>query len=418
MSQSPRLNVRQTQRLQLNVSLLSSLRLLRHDQHSLRDHLADEALRLPALQLEPAPVQGWLPRWLMVWQDLAQRGKGDLALGGLAAASPGLAAHALQALPHLVPDRQDIPVAMALIEALAPSGWIDRPLAQIATETAKALDDVERVLSQLQRIEPPGLFARNLAECLRLQAEDAGQLDAVMESVLSRLDLLAAQDFTLLSRLAGCSVVDIFTRFRQLRSFQPKPGTLFSPAASPQREPDLTAEPEGDGWNIRLNRGALPTLTIDGTAEGAAEARLLLRLVEARNTTLLEVGRALLGHQRPALDHGLAALRPLTMQDLADALALHKSTISRVVAGTAVDTPHGTWWLRSLFSPDMGADLAAGALRAQLQRLVGAEDPAHPMSDADLARILSSGGVSIARRTVAKYRVQLHIPPRHRRRKA
>lgn len=363
-------------------------------------------------------MQGWLPRWLMVWQDLAQRGKGDLALGGLAAASPGLAAHALQALPHLVPDRQDIPVAMALIEALAPSGWIDRPLAQIATETAKALDDVERVLSQLQRIEPPGLFARNLAECLRLQAEDAGQLDAVMESVLSRLDLLAAQDFTLLSRLAGCSVVDIFTRFRQLRSFQPKPGTLFSPAASPQREPDLTAEPEGDGWNIRLNRGALPTLTIDGTAEGAAEARLLLRLVEARNTTLLEVGRALLGHQRPALDHGLAALRPLTMQDLADALALHKSTISRVVAGTAVDTPHGTWWLRSLFSPDMGADLAAGALRAQLQRLVGAEDPAHPMSDADLARILSSGGVSIARRTVAKYRVQLHIPPRHRRRKA
>lgn len=417
MSQSPRLNVRQTQRLQLNVSLLSSLRLLRHDQRSLREHLATEAQRLPALQLDMAPVRGWLPRWLTVWQDLAQRGKGDLALGGLAAAAPGLAAHALQALPHLVPDRRDVPVALALIEALAPSGWIDRPLLQIATETAKAVSEVERVLSQLQRIEPPGLFARNLAECLRLQAEDAGQLDPIMESVLSRLDLLAAQDFTMLGRIAGCSVVDIFTRFRRLRSFQPKPGTLFAPAASPQREPDLTAEPEGDGWNIRLNRGALPTLTIDATAEGAAEARLLLRLVEARNTTLLEVGRALLGHQRPALDHGLAALRPLTMQALADALALHKSTISRVVAGTAVDTPHGTWWLRSLFSPDMGADLAAGALRAQLQRLVGAEDPAQPLSDEDLARALSAGGVSIARRTVAKYRVQLHIPPRHRRRK-
>lgn len=418
MSQSPRLNLGQSQRLQLNMSLLSSLRLLRHDGHSLSAYLAEEAQRLPALQLGSTPAQGWLPRWSTVWQGLAQKGRGDMALGGLVAATPGLVAHALQALPRLVPDRQDQPIAIALIEALAPSGWIDRPLLQIASDTAKPLADVERVLFQLQHIEPAGLFARTLAECLRLQAKDAGQLDGVMESVLLRLDLLAAQDFTALARLADCSVVDIFTRFKQLRSFQPKPGTLFTPAASPQREPDLTAEPQGDGWKISLNRSALPTLDIDVTAEGAAEARQLLRLVEARNTTLLEVGQALLSHQRPALDHGLAALRPLKMQTLADAMGLHKSTISRVVAGAAVDTPHGTWWLRALFSPDMGADLAAGALRAQLQRLVATEDPAQPLADEDLARILSSGGVSIARRTVAKYRMQLHIPPRHRRRKS
>jgi RNA polymerase sigma-54 factor len=302
---------------------------------------------------------------------------------------------------------------------LEPSGWLGRPLSAIAGQVGVGLAEAESVLLKLQlRAEPTGLFARNLAECLRLQAEDAGELDPAMAVVLDRLDLVAQGQIDRLAREAGVDAATIRARIGTLRGYDPKPGAGFEPVAAPVREPDLIAEKHEGGWVVRLNRSALPTLTVaEGRGKGRAEARALVRMVEGRNMTLLAVGQEVLARQVAALDHGIGALVPMTMAEVAEALRLHESTVSRVVAGTAVDTPRGTWWLRALFTQSVReGGPAAGALRERLARLVAAEDPARALSDEALAEALAEGGGPIARRTVAKYRAMLGLPPAHRRR--
>lgn len=402
-----------TQRLAMSGALQSVLRVLRMDAEALAAFLEEQAAEIPALTLRPAvvPLGDWLPRW-------SGLGLGDTGQAAeMPQAEPSLYAHVTAALPGLVPQLADQQIALALTEALEPTGWLGRDLAGVAAELAVPVSRVAAVLQQMQKIEPAGLFARDLAECLRLQAADAGVLDGVMAVLLDNLALVAKADWPRLAGLAGCSVAEIQQRFAVLRGFNPKPGTAFSAVASPLREPDLLARKTPVGWSVELNRSSLPTLAIEETDASAPRARDVLRLIQTRNATLLLVGRAILAHQSRALDQGPTALRPLTMQALAEELSLHKSTVSRVVAGTAVDTPLGSWWLRSLFSADMGGDQASAALRARLARLVAAEDKARPLSDQALAQALSGEGAAIARRTVAKYRAALNIAPAHGRRR-
>ncbi|MDP2082171.1 MAG: RNA polymerase sigma-54 factor [Pseudotabrizicola sp.] len=407
------LQITQTHRMNLSLGLQTALHVLRADAAALIRYLEEQAAETPALVLRPVfPGAGdWLPRWSGV---LPHSGPDEVAT--LAAHGPSLMAHVVSAIPALVSGERDRKIALALADALEPSGWLGRRLEDIAAELGLSVDAVSPVLSRLHRIDPPGLFARDLAECLRLQAIDAEVTDPILTTMLSRLDLVASGDWATLARAAQTSEAEILVRFRLIRSFNPKPGASFAAIASPLREPDLIARQGEGGWQITLNHSALPALTIDPDASGAARAREVIRLVETRNTTLLNVAQAILSHQRAALDVGPSALRPLTMQSLAETIGLHKSTVSRVVAGAAVDTPHGTWWLRRLFSSDMGADTAAAALHARLARLVATEDAAQPMSDDALAQALCTDGAALARRTVAKYRAELRIPPAHRRR--
>jgi RNA polymerase sigma-54 factor len=201
-----------------------------------------------------------------------------------------------------------------------------------------------------------------------------------MRAVLDRLTLVARGEIDRLAREAGLTEAEVRTRIGRLRRYDPKPGTGFEAAAAPVREPDLIAEKTGTGWQVSLNRSTLPAVSVaEGRGKGRAEARAILRMIEGRNTTLLAVGQEILTRQAAVLDEGLGALVPMTMADVAAALALHESTVSRVVAGTSVDTPRGTWWLRAFFTraaQDGGP--AAGALRDRLARLVAAEDPATP----------------------------------------
>ncbi|MGL5009618.1 MAG: RNA polymerase factor sigma-54, partial [Paracoccaceae bacterium] len=293
-----------------------------------------------------------------------------------------------------------------------------RPVAAIAAEVGCSLAAALDVLTKLQKIEPTGLFARSLAECLSLQAAEAGVADAAMTVILDNLGLLAQGEFARLARLAGVGEADIAVRLRIIRSFDPKPGAAFMQGAAPVREPDLVARKEGDAWKIALNNSALPSLSLaaDRKLGRRAEARGLIALVQARNATVLRVGQEVLRRQWQALELGLGAVVPMRMADVAEALGLHESTISRVVAGTAVDTPRGTWWLRQLFSRDLGEGTSAVALRMRLANLIAGEAAGKPLSDAALAAALSEGGAVVARRTVAKYRSELRIPPAHARR--
>ncbi|MBC7739698.1 MAG: RNA polymerase sigma-54 factor [Candidatus Saccharibacteria bacterium] len=417
MSQRPRIQVTQTQRLQLNLGLQSSIRILRADSTELTRYLEEQAAENPHLKLDPPPmpVPGeWLPRWSQVF-----------VLGGAevdrAGPGPSLMAHVLSVIDHRIKGGTDRRIALALAEALEPSGWVGTPLATIAADLGVPSAAVEAILLRLQEIEPAGLFARDLAECLRLQAQEEGSYDAVMAQVLDRLDLLAAGNLSALAARIGVADTEIALRFRQIRAMNPKPGTEFDAlAVSHPREPDLLAKRStSGGWEVALNRSSQPALRIDEGAIGGnlGEARAVQRMVEARNSTVLRVGRAVLQRQVQALEVGARALVPMTMAEIAGELGLHESSVSRVVAGTSVDTPHGMWWLRRLFSQGVGADQVSGAaLRDRLARLVAGEPRGAPLSDDALAGALSTAGVSVARRTVAKYRAMLGIGPAHRRR--
>lgn len=415
MDAKPRIAVTTSQRLHLSLALQSSLRLLKADAAGLTRYLEEQAAENPALQLAPPPPGDWLPRW-----DSMFRGT-EPPPDRAESAPPSLIAHVTGWI-----ERQSLPpvearIALALAEALEPSGWLGAPLPRIARETAAPLAQVEAVLARLQMIEPAGLFARNLSECLRLQARAEGQPDPVLLGVIDHLDLVATGDTPRLARKFGVPEPAIIRAIRAIRAMNPKPGAQFDHLSAPIREPDLIARRGDLGWTVALNRSALPSLSVTpGRGQGQGPARALLRLVEARNTTLLRVGQEILRRQEAALDHGAARLVPMTMAEVAAPLGLHESTVSRVVSGTSVDTPRGTLWLRALFSARRGGEdaptLSAAALRARLADLVAREDRSQPLTDDALARALSAEGAIIARRTAAKYREVQGIPPAHRRR--
>lgn len=413
MKSRTRISIQQTQRLKLTTGLATSIRILRSDAQGLSRYLEEQAAENPQLVLTRVAGQDWLPRWTQ-------------ALGALdqdtdqAAAGASLMAHVFGLVAGLRLPAQEARIAEALAEALEPSGWLGRPLTWIATQVGASLAEVEAVLRRVQaEAEPTGLFARNLADCLRLQAAEAGELDPAMVAVLDRLDMVARGEVGRIAREAGLAEDDIRARIGALRRYDPKPGAGFEPHAAPLREPDLVATRGEAGWTVAINRSALPSVSLaEAKGPGRAEARAILRMVEGRNVTLLTVGQEIMARQVAALEQGMAALVPMTMAEVAEAVGLHESTVSRVVAGTAVDTPRGTWWLRALFTQAaQEGGPAAGALRDRLAQLIAGEDPGAPLSDAALAEALSDAGAPIARRTVAKYRAMLNLPPAGRRRR-
>jgi RNA polymerase sigma-54 factor len=416
-----------TQRLKLTLGLAASIRLLRQDASGLAMYLEEQAAENPHLRLSDTAADpgDWLPRW-----------HGTFAPGSgidhAPAAGPSLMGHVMAHLDRLFPAGTQRRVALVIAQAVEPSGWLGRPLAELAREAGVDLHHARGVLRQLQGIDPAGLFAQNLTECLELQLAEAGWLDDPMRKILSRLDLLAAGDVARLARLAGIDAAGVALRQRRIRSLNPKPGTLFEEGAAPVREPDLTLSREGGRWIVALNRSALPGVAVDaaaqgGSAERLAAAREILRQVQSRGATILTVAQEVFRRQSAALDHGMTALRPMTLADIAAALGLNVSTVSRAVSGTSVDTPSGTFWLRSYFSQGLrqrgeGEDrgTSATALRAEIVRLVSTEDRTAPLSDEAIADALAAafGGSAPARRTVAKYRALLAIPPCRSRRSA
>jgi RNA polymerase sigma-54 factor len=412
MTTRPRLTITTTQRLALTTTLSASLNMLKADAAGLTRFLEEAAAENPSLIVTPAerPPADWLPRWTGAFASAPAE--------TATAATPGLLAHVMADCDQRIKTATERAIALHIIEALEPSGWLGRPLADIARDAGCSLAAAEKVLAVLQQGEPRGLFARSLAECLRLQAAEAGADDATMAVILDHLDLLASGDTAALARRARVPEAAILARLRIIRTFDPKPGVAFQQGAAPVREPDLVARKVDGIWQVTLNRSALPgvALSPDRHAPGRAAARALVAMITERNSTLLRVGQEVLWRQAAALHSGLGAITPMRMADVAAATGLAESTISRVVAGTAVDTPRGTWWLRHLFSRDMGHGISAVALRDRVSALIAAEDPARPLSDDALATALSDGHAQIARRTVAKYRGLLRIPPAHARR--
>ena len=329
--------------------------------------------------------------------------------------------------------QQEQIVAYKFLEELEPTGWVDVTAKNVAIQTLVDLNVVEDVLDTLQMIEPAGLFARTLAECLKLQAKDKELLDETLENILDNLHLLGSGKFDLLKRRCGCNDEELAEKLRVIKSFDPKPGLQFSSEAINIREPDLKITKKDDGWLVTLNKSTLPSVVIDKTyaktvrkskmdaeqkefiKEKIAEANWLKNALQKRNDTMLRVGAEIAKRQTAFLEKGPSYIKPMILRDVAEAVDMHESTISRVTTGSLMETPQGTLELKSFFSVslqlnDDQSSQSSAAVKFKIRKLIENEQPQSPISDDEIVETLKSSGINVARRTVAKYRKVQNIP--------
>jgi RNA polymerase sigma-54 factor len=398
-------DLRQTRRLALTAGMLGALDILRMTNRELDRFLSEAASANAALVLRRGAITG---PGLPPDADNAP------------AARPSLIAHVLDRIDGAFPAGPSRALALAFAEALEPSGWISTDPGTVARQHGATAAEAQAVLAVLQGFDPPGLFAQSLRECLHIQAREAGLLDDAMAAVLERLDLLAAGRLDDLARRSGIAPARIEAAARTLRRFDPKPGAGFSVEPADLRGPDLIVERGPGGWSVTLNRRTLPTVSVapgDAADPARRAAQRIADMVSRRNGTLLRLAGELVRRQAAGLDHGRARLVPLRRSDLAEALGLHVSTVSRALAGLSLQTPLGVMPVDDLFPAALGDRASSAQAQDALLRAVAAEDPQRPLSDDALAAILTREGIPAARRTVAKYRAALRIPAAGRRRR-
>jgi len=424
------ISTRVSQGVTMTAQMQEAIALLQYTNTDLKRYIESEAEENPFIEFGPPPAaSGSL-------SAPAQHGRGlgdaDDIVARLAERPVSLYTHISQQFDVLFSDASERLIADRFLEALDAHGWLGEPLSEIAFACGLDMEAAEAFLHSVQRVEPAGLFARDLAECLTIQAQERNLLCPLMEKVLANLPRLAVADMAGLIRICKCSLRELREALKALRTLNPKPGADFDGGAPIEREPDLILQRVAGEWQVELNRSTLPAVPIDECAarsmrldaqarEYASErlrvARWLRRAVEHLNQTTLAIAAEIVRRQKAFLDHGQAHMAPMTLAHVADAVGVHESTVSRVTTGMLMVTPHGTLPLKRFFSTALshasgqaGDATSASAVRYRIEKIVAAEDPSKPLSDDAIARAINDGGPILARRTVAKYRDMLKIP--------
>ena len=340
--------------------------------------------------------------------------------------------------------QRELAIGRALIDAINDDGYLVDSVADIravlATEIEVTAAEVERVLCVVQAFDPVGVGARSVAECLGLQlaqlAPETPALAPALAIARVHLDLVAEQKFALLRRTLAVDEDQLAQALALVRACHPRPGSTIQPSQPDYIVPDVFVRRAAQGWTAELNPGALPRVRLNQAyasivtraADHAVlrtqlqEARWLLRSLEIRNDTLLRVARCIVERQAAFLDHGEESMEPMVLRDVAEAVDMHESTISRVTTGKYMHTPRGVIDFRYFFSSHVaavdGTEMSSIAIHAKIRKLIKSEDPATPLSDNRIAELLAADGAQVARRTVAKYREELRIPPSSERRRA
>ncbi|HEV8094610.1 MAG TPA: RNA polymerase factor sigma-54 [Burkholderiales bacterium] len=397
----------------------------------------------PAAEEAPAPERqdDITPEFASPWQGGEDDGDNDRSIS--AHDAPTLRDHLNEQLSLLNVQGRDRTMVELLIDSLDEDGYLKQSLEEIALllppEAMAGVDELAIALRHLQNMEPVGIGARGPSECLALQLrprctdDPAAQL--ALRIVEHHLDLLAARDYVRLKTLTGADDEALRTAQTIIQGLNPRPGAVFARLEARYVVPDVIVRKVRGTWRASLNPEAMPRLRINrlyaelasgransgaGLASKLQEARWLIKNVRQRFDTILRVAQAIVERQRHFLDHGEVAMRPMVLREIADMLGLHESTISRVTTQKYMATPRGTFELKYFFgshvATETGGAASATAIRALLRQLVAAEDARAPLSDAQLARILGKQGIVVARRTIAKYRESLLIPPVRQRR--
>jgi len=330
-------------------------------------------------------------------------------------------------------------LAEVIIEALDEDGYLRQDLDELAVSLAISPpphpDEWMVALKLVQHLDAPGLAARSLGECLRLQLESLdpgtpGRMLA-MEIAGSHLDLMARRETAELRRKLGCNESELAVACRLIRSLNPRPGLAFSEPESDHIVPDVIVRKVRNRWIITTNPAVMPKARLHQAyanlfrkaryddraplAQELQEARWLIRNVEQRFATIQRVAEAIVAHQRTFFDYGEIALKPLVLRKVAEELDLHESTVSRATNNKYMATPRGVFEFKHFFSRELATDTggrcSAAAVRALIRDMIAAENPREPLSDVALTRLLAEQGVVVARRTVTKYRDLMKVPP-------
>ena len=500
MSLAPRLDIRQSQSLVMTPQLQQAIKLLALSNLEIEGFIAEEIERNPLLESsagddgdasdrdpggDPAAEPVAEPRDERAAADdlVSGSGGGDepaldvdyateshqqdsVADGGsgmdgalsMTGASPGgsagedspdldafadtglsLADHlAAQAGPAI--DAADAFIAAHLIDQIDEAGYLTAPLPEIAGRLGVALVRVERVLATIQTFDPTGVGARDLAECLTIQAKDADRYDPCMARLIEHLDLLARGELGRLKRICGVDDEDMADMIRELRGYDPKPGCRFGGEPSRAVVPDLFIARTKAGWGIEINTATLPRVLVNRSyytelargeqdkaskawlSECLASANWLVKALDQRQRTIIRVATEIVKQQEAFFLHGVAHLKPMTLRMVADAIEMHESTVSRVTSNKYLSCGRGLYELKYFFtsaiqSADGGDAVSAQAVKSAIKALI-ANEGAKILSDDTLVEMLNAKGFDIARRTVAKYREALGIGSSVQRRRA
>lgn len=338
----------------------------------------------------------------------------------------------------------DMAIARVITDAISDDGYLQEDLenvrASLLPEIAVTLADVARVLAAVQSLEPAGVGARNLGECVALQLRQLDPAtpgrDLALRIAAEHLDLVASQQLSLLRRQLRCGENDLEMALALVRSCHPRPGAAMGSGQAEYVVPDVFVRRSEHGWIVEVNPATVPRVRVNQSyanllsrsADHAMlrtqlqEARWLMRSLEIRNETLVKVARCIVQRQARFFESGEEAMEPLILKDVAEAVEMHESTISRVTTAKYMHTPRGVYEFRYFFSSHVaaadGTEMSSTAIRAKIRKLIGQESPESPLSDSKLAEMLSGEGIPVARRTVAKYREAMQIAPSNERKRA
>ena len=328
-----------------------------------------------------------------------------------------------------------------LIDLVDEAGYISGDLDAVAERLGTGIKEIETVLGTLQSFDPPGICARDLAECLALQLKERNRFDPAMAALIARLDLLAKRDFAALKKICGVGDEDLVDMIAEIRRLNPKPGLAFGSAIVQPIVPDVFVRPGPDGgWIVELNSDTLPKVLVNQTyysevsatarrdtdksylAECLQSATWLVRALDQRARTILKVANEIVRQQDGFFARGVEHLRPLNLKTVAEAISMHESTVSRVTANKYMATSRGIFELKYFFTSAIAASHggeahSAEAVRHRIKQLIEAETAAGVLSDDTIVDKLREAGIDIARRTVAKYREAMRIPSSVQRRR-
>jgi len=357
-----------------------------------------------------------------------------------------LAEHLLWQLRNVSTSDTDLAIAVAIIDAINDDGYltesIEDILAGLVEELDIELDEVEAVLHLIQRFDPIGVGARDLKECLLLQLEQFDDstegLADIRMLIRDHLEQIGSRDYARLLKSTRLSENKLQQLITFIQSLNPKPGSAISPNRAEYVTPDIYVRKINDEWRVTLNPESAPRLRINPLYAGYVkksgrgkdssylrnsmqEARWFLKSLQSRSDTLLRVGKAIVDRQRLFLEYGDEGMKPMVLRDIAEELDMHESTISRVTTQKYMHTPRGVFEFKFFFSSHVstadGGECSATAIRAMVKKLIENENPKKPMSDNKISAFLIKEGINVARRTVAKYREAMSIPPSNERKR-
>jgi len=336
-------------------------------------------------------------------------------------------------LEHFTP--REALIGEALIDSINDDGYLTTDLEEIADfiddEAGIIIDEIEKTLTKVQRLDPVGIGARSLAECIVLQIRQLAPMTPGVELAVQMandyLPLIASKEYGEIRRALRTSDEAFEVALALVKSCNPKPGLAVSSVAAEYVIPDVFVRKVDGRWQVEVSASGIPRLSVNqqyakllrGSGDHAVlrtqlqEARWLVRSLEIRNETLMKVATCIVSRQKEFLEHGDEAMKPLVLRDVAESIGMHESTISRVTTNKYMHTPRGVFEFKYFFSSHLsttdGEDQSSTSVRAKIRKLIGAENPAKPLSDSKIANILAGEGITVARRTVAKYREGMRI---------